>query len=56
MITSTLKSFTPDYFICGDGMYEFPSGLIGWYKLARPGMLPNHALLDSKLSTHIFFT
>ncbi|KAK6630607.1 hypothetical protein RUM43_014592 [Polyplax serrata] len=48
MITSTLKSFCPDYFLCGDGICDFPTGLTGWYKLARPDMLPNHALLDRK--------
>lgn len=48
MITSTLKSFCPDYFLCGDGICDFPTGLTGWYKLARPDMLPNHALLDRR--------
>ncbi|KAL0278958.1 UNVERIFIED_CONTAM: hypothetical protein PYX00_000622 [Menopon gallinae] len=48
MITATLKSYTPEYFSCGDGMLEFPSTLTGWYKLARPDILPNHALMERK--------
>lgn len=49
MITSALKSYTPEYFTAGDGSQDFPSGPNGWYKLSRPDILPIDSLLARKL-------
>lgn len=53
MISTTLK--LSEFFACGDGLIEFPYGLTGWYKLARPDMLPNYAL-KSNYSNAVAFS
>lgn len=52
MITSALKNYCPEYFTCGDGSFDFPSGLVGWYKLTRPNTSPADALFQ-RMNPHV---